>query len=355
MTRLRHLVSRCLLVCTLTVAIVPAAHARGADSCPEPNDELQRACVVKSGERIVGFLFHANDVDAYRVEVLDWNASARVALTEAPFPYRLTVFDWAGTVVARSAPNAGTELADVKLGPPGSYFFVVDSTFGDFSDDAPYRLQVAIDYPSPPPDVLATAEFRAGATEKGDVQFDDAGFTGEGGSYVVTMRRAGTPQSIQQYLTLWGPRLNDFTLSVDTRVVGGAGQAASYGPFLPLRNSIDRAVQQRPDGGWPTEAFRGLWWVVDVGGQRIRVVRTPDASQRIALDWTPAPRLSKDQPNRLTVRYAGPNIVLFANGSELARLSDDTYADGHIGFGAFSGGQPISVRYDNVLVTRPGT
>src|SRR5207344_1126315 len=104
----------------------------GADVCAESNDSYQTSCYLGPNANVFGFLSADADADMYRIEPLDFGANLHVALTQQPFPYRLAVFDWQGNSIAET--QDGQSALDVQLGPPGSYYLVVDQRFqGQFS------------------------------------------------------------------------------------------------------------------------------------------------------------------------------------------------------------------------------
>src|SRR5688572_19489706 len=59
----------------------PAAQG---DPCPEPNDTFQAACYLGPSSDARGFLSAPNDVDAYRIEVLDFNTDVHVEMPSMP-------------------------------------------------------------------------------------------------------------------------------------------------------------------------------------------------------------------------------------------------------------------------------
>src|SRR3954447_1722211 len=109
----------------------------------------------------------------YRVEPLEFGVKLRVALTEQPFPYRLSVFNWQGAVMAETTSAVAPSL-DVPLGPPGSYYVVVTQMFvGQVSATAPYRLASELHYPGAVPNVAYSATFRPDGKEANDFDTSD--------------------------------------------------------------------------------------------------------------------------------------------------------------------------------------
>ena len=58
--------------------------AQGGDPCPEPNDSFQSACYLGPSSDARGFISTPNDVDAYRIEVLDFNTDIHVEMPSMP-------------------------------------------------------------------------------------------------------------------------------------------------------------------------------------------------------------------------------------------------------------------------------
>ena len=114
------------------------------DACPEPNDEFQAACSFGGGGEVLGYIGHPDDVDAYRFEALDFDATASVVV---PFPYQAVIADWRGDVVAASMSVVGDgEQVAAPLLVPGTYYVFVRSRTSDVNADQPYRLAISLDY-----------------------------------------------------------------------------------------------------------------------------------------------------------------------------------------------------------------
>jgi hypothetical protein len=188
MHRLARTVLAAALAATILLAAPPApVGAAGPDPCPEPNDEFQAGCRLADGGEAVGYLFHPKDVDAYRIEALDFNVGARLELAEMPHPYQFILADWNGAQLAASAPEGGREVIDATLGPPGTYYVFVGTQFGDASDERPYRLTARLTYPAgSAPHLVYSREFREGASFVGSTERGD--YAEEGGKKVITMK-----------------------------------------------------------------------------------------------------------------------------------------------------------------------
>ena len=116
-------------------------------ACAEPNNEFQAACVLPTGWDVTGTIEKADDVDAYRFVVLDFDAVARVDLFDLPAAYDAHIADWRGDVIASSSPSGGqSEMAQVALTMPGVYYVFVRSKAGAFNATQPYHLTATVDY-----------------------------------------------------------------------------------------------------------------------------------------------------------------------------------------------------------------
>lgn len=147
----------------LVEGLVPTAHAAD-DPCPESNDTFQVACFLGQDDDAIGYLSGPDDVDAYRIEVLDFNAQARIRLVERPLPYTIELADWNGQVIA-SGPNGTIETT---LTQPGAYYIFVHPSDGRASATAAYRLNRELQYPNgKTPDILYSNELRFGAEPTG--------------------------------------------------------------------------------------------------------------------------------------------------------------------------------------------
>ena len=104
------------------------------DACPEQNGTYQQACLLPPNVGENSFLSSPDDVDYFRIEVLDFGVTANVELTQAPRPYRLTVRDWEGAQVAAAEmlPNDDIKrTVQFKPKAPGSFYVLVDPLFDD--------------------------------------------------------------------------------------------------------------------------------------------------------------------------------------------------------------------------------
>jgi hypothetical protein len=348
MTRL--LLAIVLVVATLGL-LTPPAQARGEDVCPEPNDAFQAACYLGPAADALGFLSHPGDVDAYRVEVLDFGAGLQVELADRPLPYRLHLANWNGEVMASDAD--GTVAATLPL--PGSYYLFVDAPDGQVSADRPYRIVPRLTYPGPPPQVLRSTDFASEADETFSGSDPNADYSKEGGRFVVTLKRPGTSQESQHALGTWGPTASDFTLTVDSRIVGGSADPTKGGYSIFFRSQIgytrNEAVPDQP-GFRPGD--RGYYIEVSASGQ-VRLWVIENQTDRPLTGWI---RTGAATPNfgvnRMVIQATGPTIRVLLNGREALTVEDATHTSGRFAFGALSWAEPNSARFDNVLLTTPG-
>jgi hypothetical protein len=221
----------CLLLASAPISILaaPPAAAKGDDVCPEANDTFQAACFLGTDSDALGFISRPDDVDAYRFEVRDYGVTVRVTLPDYPLPYRLNLANWNGDVIA-GGPD---ESLQARLDLPGSYYIFVDSSTGQFSDTAPYRLALGATYASQPvPSVLYAAEYRGGPrdvfTNTGtNRHVDETGeYVIESGRVMFILTASGTDEEPGgATLYLWpeppdpGPVVEDFSMVVDARLV----------------------------------------------------------------------------------------------------------------------------------------
>lgn len=339
-----------LLPTLLAVALLggtlgpPPAAAKGDDVCQESNDGFQAACFLGIDSDALGFISRRDDVDAYRFEVRDYAATVRVSLPDRPKPYRVSIANWNGDVVA-SDPS-GTVQARLDL--PGSYYAFVDAPTGEFSDSAPYRIVYTVTYAAQPvPQVLFSSEFRGGPrdifTDTGTNSFSDelGVYTIDNGRISIQLTQAGThaePVSSTFFQDPEppdpGPIVEDFTMTIDARVIGGA--EAGYAVLF-------RYVDE--DNFYQVE--------VNLMDQHVALTKLVDGELLDIVDWVDAPMLTRDGVNRTVIRAVGDEIRVTINGKEVLRGTDDSFSRGLIGYGAVTYGAPPTVNFDNILVTTP--
>ena len=325
------LVVALIAVAAAPLAIPTAARARGEDSCNEPNDARQQACLIAPGDVASGFLFHAGDVDAFRIQALDFNVDARLELTEMPHPYRVWIEDWNGRELARS-PDDGPAVSDLTLGPPGTYYLFVDSRDGDFSDDQAYRLTSRLTYPGPVPRLVYSREFRPGESRPFTDPTGLADYGDAGGQYTIAMKVGGSRREPRVAVRPWGPHVADFTATFDTRLA------------VPV------------DAGYRI-AFRGFeastfyWLAANPRDRQVQLSKFVDDEIVRIREWTPAPMLVQEGVNRTVVRAIGNELIVNVNGVEVIRASAGAIRSGDFTFGAIAWGDAPTLLLDDVVVT----
>jgi hypothetical protein len=331
----------------LTVAglLLPGtAAARGDDVCPEANDVFQAACFLGAESDALGFISRRDDVDAYRFEVRDYGATVRISLPDRPYPYRLSIANWNGDVIA--SDSGGSVQARLDL--PGSYYAFVDSPTGQFSDGAPYRIVYEPTYPDQPvPTVIFSSEFRGGPrdvfTDTGTNTFSDefGEYTIDNGRISIRLTKPGThaePISATFFQDPEppdpGPTVEDFTMTIDARVIGA--QEAGYAVLFRFVDG---------DNFYQVE--------VNLMDRQVALTKLVDGQLIDIMDWTDAPSLVIDGVNRTVVRAVGDDIRVNINGHDVIRAQVSTFSRGLIGYGAVTYGEPPTVNFDNILVTTP--
>ena len=312
----------------------PAA-ARGDDVCPEPNDDQQAACYLGPNAEALGFISGADDVDAYRIEVLDFDVGVRVELA-APRPYTVELLSWNGDLLAGSTPTddgSGVVQATARL--PGAYFVRVRSPTGAFSDVEPYVIFRELAYSGLSiPQVLYSSEFREGQATGFVGTSEVAEHSEQDGRYTIAMLAGGTPAEPTVGWAAWGPPLADFTLTVDARIVRGTD--AGFQVYV-----------RRADGANS--------YVVTVDARAGRAILTTlQDDVPTTTGWVPSAAIdTRGGVNRCIVRAAGDEIRIWVNGASVIRVTDASIGGGRFGFGAIAWGAPPVVQFDNVLVTTP--
>ena len=228
----------------LAPAVAPAgasvALAQNDDVCPEPNDEFQKACNLGPASPALGFLSNGNDIDVYRFEVLDFGAQATLQLQTGGLPYRVSIANWAGDVVATSVQEGDVQVARLAVLQPGSYYAFVDSSTGAFVPSQPYTVAVNVAYASAPPMVTTEGEFRANEGEDENDVREGEDFIQEGGSRTIRTRRPGTHDAPVAANWLMAAVGENFTATIDARVIEGnnAGFRILFGGDAQNRYSV---------------------------------------------------------------------------------------------------------------------
>lgn len=313
----------------------PAAQG---DPCPEPNDTFQNACYLGPNSDAAGFISSANDVDAYRIEVLDFNTDVHVEMPQMPAAYKLYLADWNGDEIATSVPGpSGGQIIDATVDVPGAYYIFVHSAGGGFSPNRPYQLFRALAYPgSKIPDILFTSEFREGSKQAttGDTEF--ATHTESGGRYVIAMKVPGVPEDpAQAWWTGFGPELTDFTMTVDARVTNQVD--AGFSVFFRHVDNDNTYVL-----------------AVDGKDGQVLLMKRVNGEAAGNTGWQPAASVDTDGGvNRVVIRCFEDQIRINVNGVDVFDIKDSTFRKGRIGIGTIAFGPPPTISFDNIIITTP--
>ncbi|MCC6178579.1 MAG: DUF1080 domain-containing protein [Chloroflexi bacterium] len=334
------LVAGLLALAALVVpgASIPDVLALGQDVCPEPNDTFQAACYLGAQSDALGFISNPNDVDAYRIAVLDFNTDVHVEIDDMPAPYKVELANWNGEVIASSKPAAnGSEAIDTTVPMPGSYYIFVHSKSGGFSDGAPYRIFRALTYPgSSIPQVLFSDEFLTGAPQSGTGESPSALHTSQDGRYTIVFKSGGTADDpAWSRWAGWGPELTDFTMTADARLVNGADAGfVFYFRYIDEKNYYSLVLDAKDGQARVTKQVNG---------------------QGDWTDWKKTDAINTGGGvNRATIHAYKSNIRVLVNGQQIFDLDDDSINHGKMGVGALAWGDPPVVNFDNILVTTPG-
>ena len=312
--------------------------ASQGDPCPEPNDTFQNACYLGPNADAVGFISSANDVDAYRIEVLDFNTDVHVEMPQMPAAYKLFLANWNGDEIATSTPGpGGGQVIDATVDIPGAYYIFVHSAAGGFSPGRSYQLFRALTYPgSKIPDILFTSEFREGSKEATTGETEFATHSEEGGRYVIGMKVPGTAEDpAQAWWTGFGPQLTDFTMTLDARVV----------------NQVDagfRVFFRHTDNN------NTYSLAVDAKDGQVLLMKIVNGETAGNTGWQPASSVNTDGGvNRVVIRCFEDQIRVNVNGEDVFDIKDSTFRGGRIGIGTIAFGPPPVVSFDNIIITTP--
>jgi len=316
------------------------AEARGQDVCPEPNDAFQQACYLGPDSTAEGYISTPTDVDAYRIEVLDFNTDVHVEMT-MPLAYKIELANWNGAIIGSSNPGDGAEILDATVPLPGAYYIFVHSAGGAASDARPYTIFRALTYPgSSIPDILYTSEFREGSRNAptGDTEFCTC--TESDGRYVIQMKSGGSYDSPgQAWLTNFGPLLTDFTMTVDARVANG----------------VDAGVQVffRKNGEDASDDMT-YFVTVDTKDGQVKLSKKVN-DELIGTDWISTKIVNTGGGvNRIVIRCFQNEILVNVNGDDVFNVTDDSFRSGRMGFGAIAWeDRPPVVNFDNLIITTP--
>jgi hypothetical protein len=322
-----------MLAAMLVISGDPAAHARDEDVCPEPNDVFQAACFLGTGSDALGYISHPADVDAFRIEVLDFDVGVRLELADRPLAYRLELANWNGDVVAVSSDGSVNAILNL----PGTYYVFVDSPSGQFTDSRPYRIAFHVTYSQPDvPRVLFSQEFRSGVQD-GTMSSDRADFAWSGGRFTIAMKVGGTrsdPIAAVAPRSMWGPELIDFTMVIDART--DENFSADHQYYVGFRSSLESGY---------------IVWMEPVT-RRISLTKSVDRQPIIVVPGFVTDALdASGGVNRLVLRCIGDSIRINVNGQEVIDVMDSVPGSGVFTFGVLTRGVPPTVHFDNILVT----
>src|SRR5688572_11393462 len=130
----RLVIGALLTALLATVVSRPVPMATAGEACPEPNDMSQTACYLASGSAALGVIACPDDVDGYRIETRDFGVRVNLELLDRPFPYRLSLVNFDGTLLSISDDARINATLDL----PGSYYAFVESVTGDVDPERPY-------------------------------------------------------------------------------------------------------------------------------------------------------------------------------------------------------------------------
>lgn len=330
-----------VVVLALTSVLIPtSARLLGAtDACPEPNDEFQQACSPGPGAELIGTIDRPDDVDAFRIEVLDFDATVRLELKEAPAPYRFVMGDWAGRQIATSNDSSGFEALETKLRIPGSYYVFVQSTTGEYSETRPYRVTMSTVYASPNvPRVLYSRDFRdTSIPELPTVSDTGVNLREENGGYVLSLLGDAATHPDTARTSIFGPMLPDFTMTMDARVIGGDKPTVGFVFRSASAANYNVVTVDLPDykiclltlvEGHPQRTGRPC--ITDDSVEKLDVLRT-------------------------TIRVMGDQVCVGINATHTRVYQENQYTAGRIGVGGVFTNALTTYRFDNILVTTPGS
>lgn len=329
-----------LLVTATPPAVAPAATR--PDACPEPNDGYDQACPIGPDGPAFGYIATPSDLDMYTFEVSGGRAWVHVELTDLPADYKVEVQD-ASHAFVQSSDNAGTfpEALDLDL-DPGRYFILVYSALAQSKSDQPYRLglsMVPLDGASRPSGTVLFADnfnvpgahFAATAAEDSyEVGYYD-------GEYVVKLHQPGRPDSIENAGQVANADLKDFQLELDARMTVPAQRAGGFDVSFRWQDADNQYELYVDTVSRPGAAGLSRW---------------SNGKLKDLTPWVPSAAIrTGSQSNHVTIRADGTRLAVAINGQAVLEVTDDTFAVGNIGLGAWSGDQPTEARFDNVLVT----
>jgi hypothetical protein len=344
-----------LLLTLVLPSARPSTPALAADdACPEANNTYQQACLLPPNVGANSFLSSTDDIDFFRIEVLDFGVTANVELTQSPRPYRMTIRDWEGTEIAAAAPLPNDDVqrtVQFKPKAPGSYYVLVDPLFDDadaVSPTEPYTLTYKPVYPGPTPKIIYSADFRQPSREFSGTK-EWGTYSTRDGKYQVELLNGGQPGSAAVAVAWWPDSYRDFTMVADVRLTV-VGQEAGFAiGFRGLPH--DAGEKLRDDQVDLRSAYIVL---ANTSNLQLELLRLVDDKPDVLTPWRAVRSMrTSDQINHVVVRSLGAQHIVNINGEEVLNLNDPSLPEGRLILGALSFGDPVTVIYDNLLVTSP--
>lgn len=333
------------------LVVVPRPGLAQGRSCPEPNDARSTACPLAPGAGASSTIDRPGDVDAYRIEIDGDLVQIQIDLTDLPADYDLYLADAFDGVYGQSVQDGvAAEHLRLTLRRGTYYVYVQADPAREVDSERAYVLQLAVTDAEP-----STTQHAARAVGLVD-HFDDLSqavlpmgsrnpdlFTVD---YVDGIYRIVNLDPTNRY---WGPILpgiyDDSVLSVRARLVGDVtGGAISLGCRRDIRSGDPVIPKMYRLHVFPaSRQFEVLMW--DGGARAPLVTRRSSASIQ-----------PKDAWNELRLDCVGTTIAAYANGEELARVTDPTHRRGALVIGIAGAGPRhliTEAHLDDVEVTVP--
>jgi hypothetical protein len=324
------------------------------DACAEDNSTYQKACLLPPNKATNSYLSSPDDEDYFRIEVLDFGVTVNLEMTQSPRPYRMTVQNWAGEPLAATVglPNNDVERTlQFKPPAPGSYYLLVDALFGDadaVSPTEPYTLVYRPVYPGPIPKIAYAADFRQPSREFSGTK-EWGNYSTAEGRYQVQLLKGGNGSTAAVAAAWWPDSYTDFTMVADVRLTAVGEQAGFAIGFRGQPH--DPGEQLRDDQSDFRNAYMMLANTATLNMELFKIV---DDKPELLVPRKPVRSMrTSDQINHVVVRAMGSQIIVNVNGEEVLNMTDPSLTDGRLILGALSFGEPVTVLYDNLLVTTP--
>ena len=320
---------------TSPAVLGPAAQSQ--DVCPEPNNTFQVACFLGAHSDALGFISNPNDVDAYKIEVYDFNTDVHVEMPTMPAPYKIEFANWNGDIIASSTGSNTSQTIDTTVDIPGAYYIFVHSANGAFSPSQPYQIFRALTYPgSSIPERLFASDFRQGSKEAVEGETEFATHSEDGGRYTIAMKIPGVPEDpAQAWWTGFGPELTDFTMTVDARVANKVD--AGFSVFFRHQDNDNTYVL-----------------AVDGKDGQVLLMKRVNGEAAGNTGWQPSSAVDTEGGvNRVVIWCFEDQIRVNVNGEEVFDMRDGTFRKGRIGIGTIAFGPPPVVNFDNIIITTP--